>query len=50
MSSIRVATNSHASFKVNNDRREITRFDNRRHLHSRIDAVVDYPTPYEVSH
>ena len=50
MSSIRAAVNSRASFKIDNDRREITRFDNRRHLHSRIDAVADYPTPYEVSH
>ena len=50
MSSIRAAANLCASFKVNNDRKEITRFDNRQHLHSRIDAMADYPTPYEVSH
>ena len=50
MSSIRAAPNSRASFKVDNDRREITHFDNRQHLHSRIDAVADYPTPYEVNH
>ena len=50
MSSIRAATNSRASFKVDNNCREITRFDNRRHLHSRIDVIADYPTPYEVSY
>ena len=50
MSSIRAAANSRASFKVDNDCREITRFDNHQHFHSHIDAVADYLTPYEVSH
>ena len=50
MSSIRSAPNSRVSFKVDNDQREITRVDNRRHLHSRIEPTEDYPTPYQVRH
>ena len=48
MSSIRSAPDSRVSFKADNDGKKIARVDNRRHLHSRIEPTMDYPTPYEV--